>query len=86
MALGGIDIMDDSTSPMARLVEDAVRRLGQLVPPDAATHFINAQREVVLGVTALIQHSSPPAHETPQRRRSSAAAARARRPRRVSVD
>jgi len=78
--------MDDSTSPVARLVEEAVRRLGQLVPPDAATHFINAQREMVLGVTALIERASQPAGEAPRRRRSPATAARARRPRRVSVD
>jgi hypothetical protein len=75
-SIGGIPV---------RLFEEAARRLGQVVPPEATSHFIAAQREVVLGITALIEHGSRPA-STPSRGRRSTATPRPRRPRRVPVD
>jgi len=71
----------------ARLLEEAARRLGQVVPPEATKHFIAAQREVVLGITALIEHGSRPPASSPSRgRRTPTTAPRTRRPRRVPVD
>jgi len=68
-----------------RLLEEAARQLNKVVPPEATAHFLNAQREVVLGVTALIETHNQAA--TPSRgRRSAAPSARPRRPRRVPVD
>jgi hypothetical protein len=69
-----------------RILEEAARQFGKLVPPEAAGHFINAQREVVLGVTALIERNNRPTNAAPRSRRSPSAAARPRRPRRVPVD
>ena len=70
-----------------RMMEEATRRLNALVPPAATTHFINAQKELVLGFTALVEHASrrqpPPG---PATRRRSSPTTRPRRPRRVSVD
>jgi hypothetical protein len=68
-----------------RFFEDAARQLGKVVPPDAATHFLNAQREVVLGLTALLEARNQ-ASASPARRRAPATAPRTRRPRRVPID
>jgi hypothetical protein len=69
-----------------RLFEEAARQFNKVVPPEATTHFINAQREVVLGLTALLEtrNEAPPSRSG--RRRSPATPARSRRPRRVPVD
>jgi hypothetical protein len=44
----------------ARFVDDASRilgtSLGDLVPPDAQRHLLNAQRELLLAVAAMIEH------------------------------
>jgi hypothetical protein len=44
----------------ARLVDDATRilgtSLGDLVPPEAQRHLLNAQRELLLAVAAMIEH------------------------------
>ncbi|MGO8686377.1 MAG: hypothetical protein ACLQT7_04210 [Candidatus Dormibacteria bacterium] len=69
-----------------RFFEEAARQLGKVVPPDAATHFLNAQREVVLGLTALLEARNQAPATPGRRRRAPAAAPRARRPRRVPVD
>ncbi len=76
-SIGGIPV---------RLFEEAARRLGQVVPPEAASHFIAAQREMVLGITALIERGSQPVRTPSQGRRASTATPRTRRPRRVPVD
>ena len=77
-SIGGIPV---------RLFEEATRRLGRVVPPEAASHFIAAQREVVLGITALIEHASRPPASTPSRgRRAPTTTPRTRRPLRVPVD
>jgi hypothetical protein len=56
------------------------------VPPEAVSHFLNAQREVVLGITALLEHGNPPASTSSRGRRVPTTQVRSRRPRRVIVD
>jgi hypothetical protein len=81
--------MTDSPNPNAIplwLLEEAGRQLGKLVPPEAVSHFLNAQREVVLGITALLEHGNPPASTSSRGRRVPTTQVRSRRPRRVIVD
>jgi hypothetical protein len=55
----------------ARFVDDASRilgtSLGDLVPPEAQRHLLNAQRELLLAVAAMIEHHTQhaPAGEPP---------------------
>jgi hypothetical protein len=83
----------------ARLVDDAARvlgtSLGDLVPPEAQRHLLNAQRELLLAVAAMIEHhtQSAPATETsatgaPRRggKRSRGDTGRSRRPSRVELE
>jgi hypothetical protein len=51
----------------ARFVDEASRvlgtSLGDLVPPEAQRHLLNAQRELLLAVAAMIEHhtqTAPP--------------------------
>ena len=76
---------DESGSAAFRILEEAARLVGEVVPADAQRHFLNAQRELILGVTALIEHNSQQATRTPARRRTAARSAKASRPRRVAV-
>jgi hypothetical protein len=69
-----------------RLIEEAARQFNRVVPPEATAHFLNAQRELVLGVTALLETHNQTAPSPSRRRRSAASPARPRRPRRVPVD
>jgi len=69
-----------------RLFEEAARQLNKVVPPEATAHFLNAQRELVLGLTALIETHNQAAATPSGTRRSPATPARPRRPRRVPVD
>ncbi|MGA8016618.1 MAG: hypothetical protein WCB85_11945 [Candidatus Dormiibacterota bacterium] len=81
--------MSDSDGPIPlRLLEEVVHRLGSLVPAEAATHFFKAQKELVLGVTALIEHNARQVSPAPKRgrRASSTSTTRTRRPRRVTID
>jgi hypothetical protein len=79
--------MSDSPNPIPLWVlEEAGRQLGKLVPPEAVSHFLNAQREVVLGITALLEHGNPPASTRAGGRRAPTTQVRSRRPRRVIVD
>jgi hypothetical protein len=80
--------MSDSDGPIPlRLLEDVARRIAGLVPAEAATHFVKAQRELMLGITVLVEHSSRSgAAASRGGRRSSASTRRARRPRRVTID
>jgi hypothetical protein len=83
----------------ARLVDDATRILGSsigdLIPPAAQRHLINAQRELLLAVAAMIDHhtQSPAEPEPPAGSRSGRGAKRARagtvrsrRPSRVELE
>jgi hypothetical protein len=79
--------MSDSPNPIPLwFLEEAGRRLVKLVPPEAVSHFLNAQREVVLGITAMLEHGNPPARATSRGRRAPTTQVRSRRPRRVIVD
>jgi hypothetical protein len=69
-----------------RLIEEAARQFSRVVPPEAAAHFLNAQREVVLGLTALLETHNQTAASPSRGRRSAASPSRPRRPRRVPVD
>ena len=79
--------MSDSPNPIPLWVlEEAGRQLGKLVPPEAVSHFLNAKREVVLGITALLEHGTQPASTGSRGRRAPTTQVRSRRPRRVIVD
>jgi hypothetical protein len=79
--------MSDSIGEIPlRIFEEAARQVGKVVPPEAASHFLAAQRELVLGITALIEHGSRPASTATRGRRAPSGGSRARRPRRVPVD
>jgi hypothetical protein len=81
-----------------RLVDDATRilgSLGDLVPPEAQRHLLNAQRELLLAVAAMIDHhtQAPPtadaaATKAPGRggKRTRGDASRSRRPSRVELE
>ena len=87
----------------AKLVDDAARlvgsSLGDLIPPSAQRHLLNAQRELLLAVAALIEHhmqspeepdeeSDAPAEGTTGRsgKRTRAGTGRSRRPARVELE
>ncbi len=56
--------------------------LGELVPPEAQTHLLNAQRELLLALSVTVEHLL-----RERAARSQAAATREqRRPRRVELD
>lgn len=80
--------MSDSDGPIPlRLLEEVVHRISSLVPAEATTHFLKAQKELVLGVTALIEHNARQVGPAPRGgQRSSATTKRTRRPRRVTID
>ncbi len=83
----------------AKLANDATRILGSsigdLIPPAAQRHLINAQRELLLAVAAMIEHhtQSPEEPEPPTRgasgsgvKRTRAGTGRSRRPSRVELE
>ena len=83
----------------AKLVDEASRMLGtslgDLVPPEAQRHLLNAQRELLLAVAAMIEHhtQTAPAAEPPStessgrgRKRTRGDAGRSRRPSRVELE
>lgn len=56
--------------------------LGELVPPEAQAHLLNAQRELLLALTVTVEH-----HLREQRARTARDEQReTRRPRRVELD
>jgi hypothetical protein len=83
----------------AKLVDDAARlvgsSLGDLVPPAAQRHLLNAQRELLLAVAALIDHhmQSSEESEAPDEgavgrsgKKTRAGTGRSRRPARVELE
>ena len=78
------------------LVDDAARTLGtsfsDIVPPEAQRHLLNAQRELLLAVAAMIEHHTREprgGHTAAAGRRGSereAGTARSRRPSRVELE
>jgi len=78
--------MTESSGPIpARILEELSRRVGELVPPEAAAHLMRAQRELVLALTALVQHNTRKGGRTTASGRRSSAS-RTRRPRHVTID
>jgi hypothetical protein len=82
-----------------KLVEDATRlvgsSLGDLIPPAAQRHLLNAQRELLLAVAALIDHHMQSSDESDEPeegakgrggKRTRAGTGRSRRPARVELE
>ncbi|MBJ7609919.1 MAG: hypothetical protein JF887_10900 [Candidatus Dormibacteraeota bacterium] len=74
----------------SRIVGDVSRllasSLGEVVPPEAQLHLLNAQRELLLALAVIIEHNSTRTPRRPRARRPSAAQAAPRRPERVELD
>ena len=78
--------MSDTPNPL-RLIEEVTRRISGLVPPEATKHFLNAEKEMLLGVAALLDRNGrQDGRATASGRRRSPAASRGRRPRHVVID
>jgi hypothetical protein len=78
-----------SEAGVNKVLSDAARllatSLGELVPPEAQLHLLNAQRELLLAIAAIIEHNSS---RTPRRPRARTAKGKpaSRRPKRVELD
>ena len=78
-----------SEAGVNKVLSDAARllatSLGELVPPEAQLHLLNAQRELLLAIAVIIEHNSS---RTPRRPRARAAKGKpaSRRPKRVELD
>ncbi len=78
--------MSDRPNPF-HLVEEVTRRITGLVPPDATKHFLNAEKEVLLGIAALVERNGRQSSRASSGGgRRGAGAARSRRPRHVDID
>ena len=79
---------DEGHSPQ-RLLNDAARllasSLGELVPPEAQLHLLNAQRELLLAIAVIIEHNSGRTPRRPRTRKAATTPA-SRRPKRVELD
>lgn len=82
--------MNDATFLLpGRLLEEAGHILSEIVPPEAQTHLLNAQRELLLAVAITIEHNASRRVTKPRAtpKRSGAARKRqSRRPSRVELD
>jgi len=86
--------MTAAGQPSVRILEDALRlaagAINDVVPPDAQMHFLAAQRELLLGVAAVIEHntqrSAPAPGRTGRGKRSKGRAPVSNRPSRVPLD
>ena len=72
----------------ARLMEEASRlvgtSLGDIVPPQAQTHLLNAQRELLLAVAVTIEHNT--SRRAPHRAATGHGGRTRRAPSRVQLD
>lgn len=70
---------------VAEIMQLLGNALGELVPPDAQLHLLNAQRELLLALAVIIEHNST---RTPRRPRGSRVrkGTSTRRPKRVELD
>jgi hypothetical protein len=81
--------MSESSIFSTKGLSDAARLLatsvGELVPQEAQLHLLNAQRELLLAITGIIEHNSG---RSPKRPRASSAPRKpaSRRPKRVELD
>lgn len=71
-----------ATPPAVNLLDEAVGRiassLSEVIPPEAVSHLLRAQRELLLAAAAVLEHNTP--RSGGGRRRS------AKRPARVSLE
>jgi hypothetical protein len=78
---------EDGHAP--KLLSDAARllanSLGELVPPEAQLHLLNAQRELLLAIAVIIEHNSGRSPRRPRARKPASTPA-SRRPKRVELD
>jgi len=74
----------------ARVMEEASHLLGtslsDVVPPQAQTHLLNAQRELLLALAVTIEHHTSRASGQGRRRGSTGAKSTTKRPRKVELD
>ena len=80
--------MTDGVTP-PKVLSDAARllasSLGELVPPEAQLHLLNAQRELLLAIAVIIEHNSGRTPRRPRARKAASTPA-SRRPKRVELD
>ncbi len=71
-----------------RIIEEASHLLAEVVPPEAQTHLLNAQRELLLAVAITIEHNASRRVSTPRATKSTASRKKAsgRRPSRVPIE
>jgi hypothetical protein len=81
-------VTEDGHAP--KLLSDAARllanSLGELVPPEAQLHLLNAQRELLLAIAVIIEHNSGRTPRRPRARSKSTSTPTTRRPKRVELD
>jgi hypothetical protein len=72
----------------SRLVEEAGHLFSEIVPPEAQTHLLNAQRELLLAAAIIVEHNATrrPTRPRGARSRSAKRATRSKRPSRVELD
>jgi hypothetical protein len=79
----------DGAFPLpGRIVEEAGHLFSEIVPPEAQTHLLNAQRELLLAVAITIEHNAsrrPTSPRAKPRRRARTKPAE-RRPSRVELE
>ena len=72
------------------LIEDAVglvmASFTEVVPTDAQLHLLNAQRELLLALTIIVEHNLSRSVEHPRGDRKRKTASKRQRPTRVSID
>jgi len=70
-----------------RIIEEASHLFTEIIPPEAQTHLLNAQRELLLAVAITIEHNASRRVTSPRATPERRPRARARkRPSRVELD
>jgi hypothetical protein len=72
----------------ARIIEEAGHILSEIVPPEAQTHILNAQRELLVAVAITIEHNSGRRMSKPRAttKRQAPSKKRSKRPSRVELE
>ena len=68
---------------IARLLASS---FGEIVPPEAQLHLLNAQRELLLALAVIIEHNGSRSPRRPRGQRGPGADKTGRRPQRVELD
>jgi hypothetical protein len=71
---------------VADVMQLLANALGEVVPPDAQLHLVNAQRELLLALAVIIEHNSTRTPRQPRGRRRAPQKAGTRRPKRIELD